>query len=67
LQVRVLSPQHAVPGGKPPPGIDAERSISYVIGPQSRLRDDEAQARVWMKKAAAMSDIGANMWLTDHP
>jgi TPR repeat protein len=44
-----------------------ERSISYVIGPQSRLRDDEAQARVWMKKAAAMGDIEANMWLTDHP
>jgi hypothetical protein len=31
------------------------------------LRDDEAQARVWMKKAAAMGDIGANMWLKDHP
>jgi hypothetical protein len=31
------------------------------------LRDDEAQARVWMKKAAAMGDIEANMWLTDHP
>ena len=28
---------------------------------------DQAQARVWMKKAAAMGDIGANMWLTDHP
>jgi hypothetical protein len=67
LQVRVLPPQNAVPGGIPPPGIDVERSISYVIGPQSRLRDDEAQARVWMKKVAAMGDIEANMWLTDHP
>ena len=26
---------------------------------------DEAQARVWMKTAAAMGDIGANMWLRD--
>jgi DNA invertase Pin-like site-specific DNA recombinase len=29
--------------------------------------EDLAQARVWMKKAAAMGDIGANMWLRDHP
>ena len=29
--------------------------------------EDEAEARVWMKKTAAMGDIGANMWLTDHP
>jgi TPR repeat protein len=28
---------------------------------------DETQARVWLKKASAMGDVGANMWLTDHP
>jgi TPR repeat protein len=28
---------------------------------------DEVQARAWMKKAAATGDVGANMWLTDHP
>jgi TPR repeat protein len=43
----------------------------YVIGTfylyGRGVPKDEAQARMWMKKAAAMGDIGANMWLTDNP
>jgi TPR repeat protein len=28
---------------------------------------DDAQARVWIKKAAALGFVPAHMWLTDHP
>jgi hypothetical protein len=66
LQVRVLPPQHAVPGGNPPPGIDVERSISYAIGPQSRLRDDEALS-AGVDEEGGCNGRQANMWLTDHP
>ena len=31
------------------------------------LPTDDAVARVWIKKAAALGFVPANMWLTDHP
>ena len=42
-------------------------SIGMLYEYGNGVEKDDAQARVWLRKAAALDDWASNRWLVDHP